>query len=428
MLNTGKLAGRTAFITGASRGIGLAIALKLARDGANIVIAAKTAEPHPKLPGTIYTAAKEVEAAGGKCLPCIVDIRYEDQVQSAVEQAVRHFGGLDILVNNASAISLTGTLETPIKRYDLMNNINARGTYLVSQLCLPYLKKGTNPHVLTLSPPLNMKAHWFKNHVAYTIAKYGMSMCTLGMAEEFRSDNIAVNALWPATAIATAAMEMIGGKNVAEQCRKPDIMADAAYVILSKDSHNFTGNFCIDEDVLREVGVTDLDPYAFTPGRKNFIPDFFLDALTSEQYEKKLKDSKRQLSRESNAAAAESESKSSVGGDPGPVDLIFTTFKSHLNEELVQKTGAIYSFELSGTQNGKWFVDLKNGTGSAGPGEPASGKADVIFSMKDEDFEKMFSGKMKPTAAYMTGKLKIKGDVSKALKLDKVLALVKAKL
>eukprot|EP00058_Branchiostoma_floridae_P015091 XP_002600579.1 hypothetical protein BRAFLDRAFT_205391 [Branchiostoma floridae] len=268
-----ELAGRTIFITGASRGIGKAIALKCARDGANVVIAAKTAEPHPKLPGTIYTAAREIEAAGGKCLPCIVDIRFEDQVQAAVDQAVQKFGGIDVLVNNASAISPTGTLATPMKTYDLMNNINARGTFMVSQKCLPYLKKSRNPHILNNCPPLTMEARWFKDNVAYTIAKFGMSMCVLGMAEEFRDDGIAVNAIWPKKVVSTAATDNILSFP-REMCRKADIMADAAYFILTRDSRSFTGNFAVDEDLLRETGVEDFEQYAYVPGKKLF-PQIF---------------------------------------------------------------------------------------------------------------------------------------------------------
>ncbi|HEY8375976.1 MAG TPA: NAD(P)-dependent oxidoreductase, partial [Nannocystis sp.] len=270
------LQGKTLFITGASRGIGLAIAVRAARDGANIAIAAKTAEPHPKLPGTIYTAAAEIEAAGGKALPLVCDIRFEDQVLAAVERTVQTFGGIDILVNNASAISLTGTLETPMKRYDLMHGINARGTFLCSQACIPHLKKAKNPHILNISPPLSMKAKWFKSHVAYTMAKYGMSMCVLGMAAEFEDDGIAVNALWPRTTIATAAVNMLGGEMMMSASRKPDIMADAAHHILTRPSRECTGNFFIDEDLLRRAGVTDFDKYAVTPGAE-LIPDFFLD-------------------------------------------------------------------------------------------------------------------------------------------------------
>lgn len=271
------LKGKTMFISGASRGIGLAIALRAARDGANIAIIAKTSEPHPKLPGTIFTAAKEIEAAGGKVLPIVGDIRFEDQVLAAVQQTVDKFGGIDLCVNNASAISLTGTLETPLKKYDLMNQINARGTFLCSQATLPWLLKSHNPHILNISPPLNMKAHWFGGHVAYTMAKYGMSMCTLGMAEEFKAQGVAVNALWPRTVIATAAvMNLLGGDQVIAASRKPDIVADAAHVILTRDAKAFTGHFCIDEDVLRDAGVKDLSKYLMTPGTEP-LPDYFLD-------------------------------------------------------------------------------------------------------------------------------------------------------
>lgn len=267
---------KTLFITGGSRGIGLAIALRAARDGANIVIAAKTTDPHPKLPGTIYSAAEEIEQAGGKALPLQVDIRDDAQVYAAVEAAVQRFGGIDILVNNASAINLTGTLETPIKRFDLMFGVNVRGSFLCSQACLPHLKKATNPHILTLSPPLCMKAKWFKNHVAYTMAKYGMSMCVLGMAEEFRKDGVAVNALWPRTVIYTAAIAMLGGLVKAENCRKPEILADTAHLILTSDSRSHTGNFYIDDEVLARAGITDLNAYAVKPGEP-LLPDIFLD-------------------------------------------------------------------------------------------------------------------------------------------------------
>ena len=272
-------AGKTVFITGASRGIGKAIGLRLAREGANIVIAAKTAEPHPKLPGTIYTAAEEMEAAGGKALPVVVDIRFEDQVQVAVDQAVQTFGGIDILVNNASAIQLTGTLQTEMKRFDLMHQINTRGTFLCSRACLPHLLKAENPHVLNLSPPLSLESRWFAPHVAYTMAKFGMSLCVLGMAEEFKEPGVAFNALWPKTVIATAAVQnLLGGDEVVKRSRKPEIVADAAYYILSKNSRDCTGNFFVDEDVLRAEGVTDFSPYRFSPDvpESELIPDFFV--------------------------------------------------------------------------------------------------------------------------------------------------------
>ncbi|HEY1549452.1 MAG TPA: NAD(P)-dependent oxidoreductase [Kofleriaceae bacterium] len=271
-----SLRGKTLFITGASRGIGLAIGVRAARDGANVVIAAKTAEPNPKLPGTIYTAAKEIEGAGGQALPIVCDIRFEDQVQAAVKHAVDAFNGIDICINNASAISLSGTEQTEMKRYDLMHSINTRGTFLVSKTCLPFLKQAKNPHILNLSPPLNMETKWFSPHVAYTMAKFGMSMCVLGMAGEYKSAGVAVNALWPRTVIATAAVQnLLGGGATMKGSRKPEIMGDAAYAILTRDSRECTGNFFIDDDVLKAAGKTDLSEYAFDPSSPLF-PDFFV--------------------------------------------------------------------------------------------------------------------------------------------------------
>jgi citronellol/citronellal dehydrogenase len=282
-----SLQGKTLFISGASRGIGLAIAKRAAADGANIAIAAKTAEPHPKLPGTIYTAAEEIEDAGGKALPLLCDIRFEEQVQAAVQQTVDTFGGIDVCVNNASAISPTGTLATEMKRYDLMNEINTRGTFLVSKTCIPFLKASDNPHILNLAPPLDMDAKWFAPHVAYTIAKMGMSLCTLGMSKELAPDRIAVNSLWPLTAIDTAAIRnVLGSDEMAKGCRLVSIMADAAYSILCRDSGSCTGNFYIDEVVLREEGVTDFDQYAVAPGgdlyRDFFVPDEVVASLPTE--------------------------------------------------------------------------------------------------------------------------------------------------
>jgi citronellol/citronellal dehydrogenase len=271
-----SLKGKTVFVTGATRGIGREIALRCGRDGANVVVTGKTSEPHPKLSGTIHTVAREVEAAGGAALPVQLDVRDADAVAAAVQQAAARFGGIDCLVNNASAISLTGTLDTPVKRLDLMLAVNLRGTFACSQACIPHLKKAANPHILTISPPLNMKPRWFKDHVAYTMAKYGMSMCTLGMAEEFRSSGIAVNSLWPRTTIATAAIEVHFPEAILKASRKPAIMADAAYAILNRGSRGATGNFYIDEEVLRAEGVTDFERYAVTPGAKLY-PDPFLD-------------------------------------------------------------------------------------------------------------------------------------------------------
>ena len=276
----GDLSGKKIFITGGSRGIGLAIALRAARDGASIAIAAKTAHVNPKLPGTIYSAAEEIKAAGGTALPIQCDLRDENAIEAAVAQAAGEFGGIDILINNASAINLTKTEATPAKRFDLMFDVNVRGTFLTSQAVIPHLKKsaadGRNPHILNLSPPLSMKPVWFKNHVAYTMAKYGMSMCVLGMSAEFKRDGIGVNALWPRTAIDTAALAMIPGVDTAA-CRTPEILADAAYIILNRPAADCTGNFFVDDEVLASEGITDLDKYAVVPGTKDFLLDFFLD-------------------------------------------------------------------------------------------------------------------------------------------------------
>lgn len=271
-----NLAGKTLFITGASRGIGKAIALRAAKDGANIVIAAKTAEPHPTLPGTIYSAAEEIEAVGGKALPLVVDIRDDARVEEAAKEAASHFGGIDICVNNASAIFLAGTLQTPMKRFDLMHQVNARGTYLTSRSCLPYLLEADNPHILNISPPLNFEERWFAPHTAYSMAKFGMSLCVLGMAGEFRTKGVGVNALWPQTTIATAAIQnLLGGEAMMKSSRTPDIVADAAHAILTRDARTCTGNYFIDEDVLREEGVEDFDPYAVDPSMP-LTPDFFV--------------------------------------------------------------------------------------------------------------------------------------------------------
>ncbi|XP_027798840.1 hydroxysteroid dehydrogenase-like protein 2 isoform X1 [Marmota flaviventris] len=416
--NTGKLAGCTVFITGASRGIGKAIALKAAKDGANIVIAAKTTQSHPKLSGTIYTAAEEIEAAGGRALPCVVDVRDEQQINDAVEKAVEKFGGIDILVNNASAISLTNTLETPTKRVDLMMSVNTRGTYLTSKACIPFLKKSKIAHILNLSPPLNLNPMWFKQHCAYTIAKYGMSMCVLGMAEEFRGE-IAVNALWPRTAIHTAAMDMLGGSGVENQCRKVDIIADAAYSIFKKPK-SFTGNFVIDENILKEEGIKNFDIYAVKPGQP-LLPDFFLDEHPEVAVIKQM---------ESPGAVPEAKEEKPQPQSKahfGAVEETFRIVKDSLSDDVVKATQAIYQFELSGEDGGTWFLDLKNRGGNVGHGEP-SDKADVVMSMSTDDFVKMFSGKLKPTVAFMSGKLKIKGNMALAIKLEKLMNQMNSRL
>jgi citronellol/citronellal dehydrogenase len=270
------LQGKTLVITGASRGIGLAIARRAARDGANIVVMAKTIRPDPRLPGTIHTAVEEINKSGGNGLACACDIRFEEQVHASVEKAVATFGRIDVLINNASAIHLSGTLDTPMKRYDLMHDINARGAFLCSQACLPHLLKASNPHILNISPPLNLETQWFAPHLAYTMAKYGMSLCVLGMSGEFKKQGVAVNALWPKTVIATAAVQnLLGGSDIVKRSRRPEIMADAACLILTRSSHECTGNFFVDEEVLRQSGIKDFDKYAVTPG-SDLIPDFFV--------------------------------------------------------------------------------------------------------------------------------------------------------
>ena len=271
-----SLAGKTLFITGASRGNGKAIALRAARDGACIAVVAKTDRPHPKLSGTVHTAVEEIESAGGRGLACVADIRSEEQVAAAVDRTLAAFGGIDILVNNASAIQLTGTVDTDMKRFDLMHGVNLRGTFLCSKLCIPHLKQAANPHILNLSPPLNLEARWFQDHAAYTMSKYGMSLCVLGMSAELSELGIAVNALWPRTAIATAAVQnLLGGELALKRCRKPEIVADAAHAILSRNSRACTGNFFIDDEVLAAEGVTDFESYAMTPGAE-LLPDFFI--------------------------------------------------------------------------------------------------------------------------------------------------------
>jgi len=275
---TRSLEGKTLFISGASRGIGLEISLRAARDGANVALIAKTAEPNPKLEGTVYTAAEAIEDAGGQALPIVGDIRDEEQVFSAVADTVERFGGIDVCVNNASAINLSGTEELEMKRYDLMQDINTRGTFLVSKACIPHLRYAENPHVLSLSPPLNLNPKWFGSYAAYAIAKYGMSMCTLGMAEEFREEGIAFNSLWPRTIIATAAVQnLLGGEEAMSRSRKPELVADAAYAIVTRPSHQTTGNFFLAEDVLAEEGVTDLSQYSYGDSETDLQPDLFVD-------------------------------------------------------------------------------------------------------------------------------------------------------
>ncbi|KAI1289938.1 Hydroxysteroid dehydrogenase-like protein 2 [Halotydeus destructor] len=406
MINTGKLAGKTVFITGASRGIGKAIALKVAKDGANVVIGAKTADAHPKLEGTIFTAAKEVEAAGGKCLPIQLDIRDEGQVANAYNKAVEQFGGIDVVVNNASAISLTNTEATSMKKFDLMHSVNSRGTFLVSKYGIEHLKKSSNPHILTLSPPLDMRPLWFKGNVAYTMAKYGMSMAVLGMSEEFKSAGIAVNALWPRTAIWTAAMAMLGGKDVSASCRKDSIMSDAAYAILTQNSKEFTGNFCVDEELLRNNGITDFDQYACVPGNR-LMADFFLP----EKYLTPDLDALPMSADHSEASDSSSSSSPASGAAK-----VFEAVSAKVTDEMKNEINAAMAFVISGNN---WFVDAK----AERPLKVSQGtidKADVTFISDEETFLKMAKGQIKAANAFMSGKLKVKGNLGIALKAEKI--------
>jgi NAD(P)-dependent dehydrogenase (short-subunit alcohol dehydrogenase family)/putative sterol carrier protein len=438
-----SLAGKTLFVSGGSRGIGKAIALRAAADGANVILAAKTAQPHPKLPGTIYTAAKEIEAAGGNCLPCMVDIRYEDQVQRAMDDGAKQFGGgIDILINNASAISLTGVLDTDMKKYDLMNQINARGTYLCSRVALPYLLKASNPHILNLAPPLSMLPKWFKSNTAYAIAKYGMSMCVLGMAAEFESAGVAVNALWPRTAISTDAIDLIGGAEMRNQSRSVDIMSDAAHHILSKESRTFTGNFCVDEYLLRhELGVDNFDKYSIVSGKRLML-DFFLDEASNAANEDDLVtfigpnevpagalyDRHANYTKTSQPVVAE-KSKASTPNNSNSSDISVSmnALKPLLSAELVAKTKGVYAFKITDASPADWYLDLKNGAGTLASGEFAE-KVNCTMTMKADAFNKMIAGELKPTSAFMSGKLKIKGDMGLAMKLEKIMSSMKAKL
>lgn len=324
-----------------------------------------------------------------------------------MKQAVEKFGGIDILINNASAISLTPTPATDMKRYDLMHNVNTRGTFLVSKECLPHLQKSNHAHILNISPPLNMNPIWFGNHVAYTMAKYGMSMCVLGMAREFKEYNIGVNALWPQTAIHTAAIEMLTGPDSNQFSRKPDIMADAAYAILSKEPSQCTGNFFIDEKVLQEAGISDMKQYACVPENSdNLMADFFLDGANPDAFN-------------------ESKSDTPVGiTGSGTIEALMLKIENYMSEEVVSKVGAIYQFEVKGAEAGRWFIDMKNPPGKVGKGEPSQ-KADATLTMDSKDFFDLFSGKLKPANAYLGGKLKISGDLRKAMKMEKLMKALK---
>ncbi|KAF5293755.1 hypothetical protein FQA39_LY03240 [Lamprigera yunnana] len=405
MNNTGKLFGKTIFITGGSRGIGKEIALKAARDGANIVIAAKTTKPHPKLPGTIYSAVKEIEDAGGKGLACAVDVRFESEVVAAVEEAVKKFGGIDILINNAAAISLTSTELTDMKKYDLMQNVNLRGTFLVSKVCIPYLKKSSHAHILNLSPPFNMRPHWFGNHLAYTMSKYGMSMCVLGMKEELKDCNIAVNALWPKKAVGTAATDMLYGPEASQRfTRNSKIMADAAYCILTQDPKP-TGNFFIDEDLLMKEGVTDFDQYLNDIKYKDDVRyDIYID-IPDETNDKNNADSSKLRSK---------------------INDIFKSLEKNFDEDIITKCNCVYQFHLPDEESGKWYLNLKTAPGSWGEGASPD-KPDVTISMSGDDFLNVFSGKFN-ISAFTAGKLKISGDTRTVAKLYNLFPNLNAKL
>uniref|UniRef100_A0A0N5C8X6 Hydroxysteroid dehydrogenase-like protein 2 n=1 Tax=Strongyloides papillosus TaxID=174720 RepID=A0A0N5C8X6_STREA len=395
MLNAGKFAKKTIIITGASRGIGREIALKLAKDGANVVVAAKTATPHPKLAGTIYTVAKEIEENGGKALPCILDVRDESSIENCVNEVIKKFNGIDVLINNASAINLTGTLETSAKKYDLMHQVNVRGTYLMSQKCIPHLTKSSNPHILNISPPLIMDKKWFQNHVAYTMTKYGMSMCVLGMHEELRDQKIAVNALWPKTAIWTAAMDMLTSGEGEEGSRKPTIMADAAYAILSKNSSEFTGNFAIDEHVLEKEGVKDFVQYECKPGAP-LLPDFFIPDEDLKSFKKKI------------------EVKTSIQNFPD----VIKHFNKMLNPSLCEKIDEVYQFVIKKEDGSKFYMLMdfvnKKVEEKKGNNVPCT----IVFT--ESLFFDIVNGKSTIQDAIYSGKMTVKGNLVLANKLKNI--------
>uniref|UniRef100_A0A914E653 Hydroxysteroid dehydrogenase-like protein 2 n=1 Tax=Acrobeloides nanus TaxID=290746 RepID=A0A914E653_9BILA len=381
MINMGKFAHKTVLITGASRGIGKEIALKLAQDGANVVIASKTAEPHSKLPGTIYTVAEEVEKLGGKSLPCIVDVRDEKAVEACVEAAVKKFGGIDILINNASAISLTKVVDTQMKTYDLMQQINTRGTFLMSQKCIPYLKNGKNPHILNICPPIVMEPQRFANKIAYNIAKFGSSMCVLGMSEELRPDGIAVNGLWPRTSIWTAAVANMAGDRGARVSRKASIMADAAYAILSRDPAKYTGHLTYDEDILKEEGLRDFSQYAIDPSVIQPLRNFQILTEIVEKIDRTVI-------------------------QPQSLASVLESIQKALTPENVRDESNVFEFTLKGSQPNKVYVDLKNRTVSANG--KASPKVDVSLEFdSSETLGKIFHGTLSTTYAYAQQKLKI---------------------
>lgn len=406
---------------GASRGIGKAIAIKAARDGANIVIAARTTEENPELPGTIYTAAHEIEKAGGRALPCAVDICDEEQVRSAVHDAVSRFGGIDIVVNNASAISFSSTAATKIKHLDIMYQTNMRGAFLVSQECMPHLIRSEHSHILNISPPLNLDPKWLAPHVAYTMAKYGMSMCVLGMSYELSAMSVAVNALWPRTSICTERIKALMGPEFVRRTRKVDIMADAAYAVLTREPREFTGRFLVDDEVLTEAGIKDLDQYANDLSVAN---ELMYESFVDIPKEKVIPYINRDIPAWK-SVLKQRKSKESTQKEQEKIPGLFENIEPLLSTELVQKTKAIYQFNIVGNEGGIWYLDLKNGEGSYGKGVP-NVEPDSTFTMKSENFFEIFSGKIKPSTAYLMGEMKISGDLSKALKLEKLMKALKS--
>lgn len=421
MLNKGIFAGKTVFVTGSSRGIGKAIALKFARDGANVVVAAKTVEPHPKLEGTIHETAREVDEAGGKSLAVQLDLRDEETVKSAVAKTVEKFGGIDVLVNNASAIYIAPTEDTPMKRFDLMNSINVRGTFMMSKYAIPHLKKGTNSHIINLSPPPEFKPLWFSQHTAYTMAKYGMSLSAYGMAAELKG-SVGVNALWPKTAIWTAAMNMLGGEESRKGSRKPSIMADATYAIACRDK-SLSGNFYIDEEVLREEGVTDFEQYAEAPG-STLLPDFFLPERVLKEFDSKTFDKFAEQVTGGGGSSNSNKVPEAAQTAAGPVAAVFASASSAMTDDVKDDINATLHFLIS---DKSWTLVSKRGQPFQVLDEKPE-KADVTLITDDATFVKMAKGETKPTSAFMGGKLKVKGNMGLALKVEKLFGKIRAKL
>lgn len=415
MINRGAFAGKTVLVTGSSRGIGKAIALKFAQDGANVVVAAKTVDPHPKLEGTITKTADEVRQVGGQALAVQLDLRDEETVKSAIQQTVDKFGCIDVLVNNASAIYLAPSDATPMKRFDLMNSINVRGTFMMSKYAIPHMRKAQNPHIITLSPPPEFKPHWFAAHTAYTMSKYGMSLCSYGLSAEL-AGIVAVNALWPKTAIWTAAMNMLAGESSRQGSRKASILADAAYAIACRDK-SVTGNFYIDEEVLREEGVSDFDSYAEVPGAK-LLPDFFLPDRVLKDFDP------RDIESFSSQIHRKEPTTESSNQQEGPVAAVFASTSKVMTDDIKNDINGTLHFVIS---DKSWtLISKKDQPFQVLSDKPE--KADVTLITDDATFIKMAKGETKPTSAFMGGKLKIKGNMGLALKVEKLFGKLKAKL